>query len=258
MEIRCPSCHTIIQKENINEEDGYGLCDICENSFLLSDVPDNNKLKEQETQLDEAQSFKDVLKDSPRGVYINEESGRITIGVNFSAITIKGIIVLLVGIIVIGFMGYFIFGGFLPIIKNIADSGGNIWANPATYFFIVFAIPVFIAFSAWLLSVIMIMGKMEIVLGKESWVFTGIGKVGIKKTFDWKSAKRVYKRTWTISRSPSRNNNNRGATNTYYEIVIEGKGKNKVNFGKILNDTFKKQFEYILLALQYYHKHRNE
>jgi len=254
MEIRCPSCHTIIQKENIHEEDGYGLCDICKDFFLLSDVPDNNKLKEQEIKLAKAQSLKDVVKDSPKGVYINEESDRITIGINFNAKIISGIIFLLIGFVIVGFTGYFIFGGFLPVIKDIADSGQNIWANPAIYFFIVFAVPTVIVFGAWIVTVIMvIMGKMEIVLGKESWVFIGVGNIGMKKTFDWKSAKKVYKRTWETTRGRG----SKSTTRTNYEIVIEGKDKSKVKFGKALNGAYQKQFEYILLALQYYHKHRN-
>ena len=255
MEIRCPSCHTLIQKENINEEEGWGFCDTCKDSFLLSDVPDNNELEKQESKLDEAQSLKDILHDSPKGVYIYEESDRITIGVKLRAIPISGIIGLFIAFIILVFTVGFIFGGFLPVIKSIADAGQNIWANPAIYFFIVFTVPVVFVFGGWIITIIMvIMGKMEVVLGKDSWVFTGIDKIGIKKTFDWKHVQRVYKRTWTTSRSRDRRRGI-GIYNTHYEIVIQG--KTKVNFGKILNDTYKKQFEYILLALQYYHKHRN-
>ena len=253
MEIRCPSCHTVIQKENINEEEGWGFCNTCKDSFLLSDVPDNDELEKQEVKLDEAQSLKDIAHDSPKGVYIHEESGRITIGVKLCSIPVGGIIVLFIAFIIIVFTGGFIFGGFLPVIKSIADSGQNIWANPAIYFFIVFASPIVFVFGGWIITIIMvIMGKMEIVLGKDSWVFTGIGKIGIKKIFDWKHVQRTYKRTWTTQHSSDRS---RRIYNTHYEIIIQG--KTKVNFGKILNGTYKKQFEYILLALQYYHKHRN-
>jgi len=91
---------------------------------------------------------------------------------------------------------------------------------------------------------------MEVVIGKDSWVFTGIKNTGIKNTFDWKSVRRVYKRTW----EPTITSGGRRKTTIRYEIIIEG--KNKVNFGRILNGTYRKQFEYILLALQYYHKRR--
>jgi len=144
---------------------------------------------------------------------------------------------------------------FIPTIRDIAVSDRNILAHPVLYIFILITIPFVFVFGVWLISVLMaIFGKVEVVIGKDSWIFMGIKNMGIKKTFDWKSVRRVYKRTWETTHTSGVGSGGRRQTNIHYEIIIEG--KKKVNFGKILNDTYKKQFEYILLALQYYHMHR--
>jgi hypothetical protein len=248
MEIRCPSCHTLIQKENIHEEEGYAVCDTCEHYFLLSDAPDTNELKKQEAKLEETRSFDEIVKNPPKGVYIQDKAGTITIGTKLRSIT--AYVTLSIVIIVTGFTGYYILGAFIPAIRD-AGSDGNIWAYPFLYIFILIAMPLVFVYCLWLISVLMVLfGKIEVVIGKDSWVFTGIKNTGIKNTFDWKSVRRVYKRTW----EPTITSGGRRKTTIRYEIIIEG--KNKVNFGRILNGTYRKQFEYILLALQYYHKRR--
>jgi hypothetical protein len=79
-----------------------------------------------------------------------------------------------------------------------------------------------------------LMGELRFTIGKESYFFRGIGKIGLKKKIDWYVAKEIY-----IDSSVFRKNKQ-------YYIVFKGTKKQKINI-TILNDEKK---AYFLKALQ--------
>ena len=256
MNIICPNCNNpVVDKEAINKEQGYALCDNCEISFLLSDVPDVDASGKQEPQ-----SIEDNIKNPPKGAYINEYTEKTIIGTSLRSIpTNSNLIVFPVIVGVIVFMSMFSYAAITNWIIPIFTTGGA-FAYPPTYFYIILSLLICIStmflIGGFILTILMIIGgKVVVVLeGKNSYVFTGIGEKGIKKKFDWNSTKKVYKRVWTKTKNA---NSSRSNTRTYYEIIIEEKGKNKINFGGILQGLYDTYFHYILAALKYYHEKNN-
>ena len=64
MEIKCPSCQQSITKKDINEEEGYGLCETCQNHFLLSDISDEND--EKQSNKKQKKSPEELVNDPPK------------------------------------------------------------------------------------------------------------------------------------------------------------------------------------------------
>ena len=246
--IICPDCDNPVKESDINTEDGYAFCDICKNSFPLSDVPDN-----QTGQSQKPQSVEDIFKNPPKEVYTNKYEDKIIIGT--STRSVSGIVLLfIVAGGILWFMGSIIFGMLSWFIPHIKNSDGVLTYPPAyllMFIFVLTSAGTLFLFGGFLISLLMaINGKVEVVLGKESYTFTGIGNIGITKKFDWQSVKKIYKRTWKTT--GRRDSSGRRTLRTHYEIIIEG--ESKVNFGRILQGLYDKQFNYILAALKYYHE----
>jgi hypothetical protein len=92
-----------------------------------------------------------------------------------------------------------------------------------------------------------IAGKVEIVIGDDSYVFIGLGKIGIKRRFDWNSTIHIYE---------DKNNGNGFFQNNRYSSSIFIEGKTRIKFGSGLKEDRK---YFLLTALKYfYSKNRNK
>jgi len=108
-----------------------------------------------------------------------------------------------------------------------------------------------IVLGAWIASIILaIGGKVEVVISSDSYVFTGIGKIGIKKKFIWSSVKKIYKRTWEKTTRDRRSG--RASTTHYKEIIIQT-STDKIGVGRVLDGLYNDRFEFLLTVLRYHH-----
>ena len=86
-----------------------------------------------------------------------------------------------------------------------------------------------------------IAGKIEVVIGNISYVFIGVGKIGIKKHFDWNSVSRIYQEKYegNLERST---------------IFIETTDKRKnIEFGTELEDENR---YFLFKMLQYFNDNK--
>lgn len=195
-------------------------------------------------------SFEEIKENPPKGAYIYEDFDTITIGTSTGSL-VAAVLLLIIPGAILGFMcmfSYALLSVFIQQVHNAAD----IFSSPLTFLLALFVLLTcggsLLLFILILISLIMtISGKVEVVLGKDSYVFTGIGKIGIKKSFDRLSVKNVYKRRWITTRLDS---SRRKTKRVNYEIIIEE--NKKINFGKILQGLYEEQFHFILAALEYY------
>ena len=221
MNITCPACDHEIESENIIAEKDYGFCIICQKEFELSDIFIVPNVDNQETM------FFD-LHIPPKGTWINESSEKIVIGAIERDLA-GGIFLLILTLTMI--TGAIIFTFFIDGISAYSIFAGILCLS-GSCFFAPFAIK-------------LLAGKVEIIIGKESYVYKGVWKKGIKEIFDWNTVVKIDK-TKIKNRE------------TYITIKAEGKtmrnfaGKitNKIYFGGDLTET---QRYFILNALQYYH-----
>ncbi|MDR2517204.1 MAG: hypothetical protein LBC88_07480, partial [Spirochaetaceae bacterium] len=74
MKIICPNCNHLIEKENINVENDYGFCTICQNAFNISSLLNNNSIK------GEISLYEEIINNPPKGTWKYEDFDKITIG----------------------------------------------------------------------------------------------------------------------------------------------------------------------------------
>ena len=128
--------------------------------------------------------------------------------------------------------------------------GSQIVNKEFDLFLSLFGVP-FLAGTVIMLSMTLlaIAGKVEVVIGHESYVFKGVGKIGIKKRFDWNSVIRIYESDHNIGNDVSVDS--RYSSSRYSSIFIEGKERIKIGGG------LKENRKYLLLtALKYYHSRK--
>ena len=85
------------------------------------------------------------------------------------------------------------------------------------------------------INLMAIAGKVEVAIGMDSYVFTGVGKIGIKKRFDWDSVNNIYEQE-NIRSTGSRNNKITSS------IIMEGSTRIKIGTG------LKEEHRYFLLT----------
>ncbi|MDR0322487.1 MAG: hypothetical protein LBI28_13385 [Treponema sp.] len=226
MKIICPTCSHEIEKENINAEKDYVFCNMCQNAFKISDLLDTAGHNENETILAEK-----IIKNPPKGAWKYKDFNKLIIGATTRSLT---------ALFLVPFM----------IVWSGGSIGGIYIMQMITGEFNLFlslcGIPFLIGSIFLLATTLMtVVGKVEIVIGDDSYVFTGVGKIGIKKRFDWKSVVRIYEDKNTVTGFFS---NNRYSSSIYLE------GKTRIRFGNGLKEEHK---YFLLTALRYYHNIRN-
>jgi YHS domain-containing protein len=224
MKIICQNCNHLIENEFINAGENYYFCNDCKNAFKISDLLNNNNENE-------VNILKGIINNPPKGTWKHEDYDHIVIG----ATTRSPIAFFLIPFMTV-WTGGAIGGIYLTqIIKGEFD-----------LFVSLFGIPFIIgAIIFWSLTLMVTIGKVEIIIGKESYVFTGVGRIGIKRKFDWNSIIRIYEEKNNGNWSFSFNRNSSS-------IFIEG--KTRIKFG----DGLKEERKYYLVAILKYLHNKKE
>ena len=253
MKAMCPGCDNIIEKSNINLKTCNVYCEKCNSTHTMSEAFDHYALKKKELM---RKKLDNILENPPKRTYINEGPEKIVIGT--STRSLLNLFILLIAFLLSGAVFSFSYGHLFTFVNYIRNTG-DFLTNPQTYLsllFVLLCVPPIIGSVLILICIpIAINGKVEIVIGKESYIFTGIGKIGLKKKFDWDSVKRIYMHTFKVSTERMQPSGPK-PKDTYHQIIIECKGNEKVKFGKYLRGGYFYELHYLLAALQYYHKQK--
>lgn len=228
MKMKCPVCDAAIPKKEIDSA-GYAFCTKCRRSFVFDGADIQNQaaaepLGNQITEIPE-----EITKYPPRGTWLKQNAGRIVIGASTRSLT---------GAIFLVFFAAFWNG--LLIFMTVGTVGNVFAGSGISGWMLLFLLPfwlagIFVASQA----LMTLFGKIEVVVGRDSYVFTGIGSLGAKKRFDWNAAESIYARTFTSQDSEG------GTTRRIY-LFIDGGGQ--VKFGGQLSGE--KQ-SYIVEILKY-------
>jgi len=192
------------------------------NTVIMETIyPNSDDLNENEN-FDEIRLAREIMNNPPKGAWKREELGKIIIG----STTRSAIAFFLVPFMTVWSGGAI--GGIY--VSQIINGEFNLFLS-------LFGIP-FLAGSIifWSVALMAIGGKVEVVIGKESYVFTGLGKIGIKRKFDWNSIVRIYEER------------SRGRHGHSSSIYMEG--KTRVEFGNGLSEERK---YFLITTLKYLH-----
>lgn len=210
--MKCPNCQTSIPIQNINVQTDIGKCDACSSVFKVSDI------------------FTDVnprfnINHAPAGAWFHQNFNQTTVG----ATTRSPMAFFLVPFMLVWS------GGSLGGIY-----GSQIVSGEFDLFMSLFGIPFFIGSVVfWSITLMAIWGKVELTFNKQGGtIFTGVGKIGITKRFQWNEVARIEEST-----SQYKYPGGHGA-----QIVFEG--KNRHTFGSGLNEQRR---YYLLQALKTMH-----
>jgi hypothetical protein len=187
MKIKCQNCKYIFQIEK-----GYGdesedtvLCLNCNKEISLLSIEEYNEQDDIE--------------------YINtntwEENKIIKIPLNTGRVFFTGIIIIAIGLF-----------GFIQAIIN------KSW-GPNIYIYIIFSI-----IGCYIL-LMYFYGKLIFSIGKNSFIFTGVGKIGFKKKIDWNTVKEIYRDKSLLKRGRK------------YYIILRGNKKVKIDITWLNENT---------------------
>ena len=198
--MKCPKCKSDIQTENINIQTDIALCESCQNIFNISENIENY--------LDDGFN----VNDTPRGTWIKTDFNNTIIG----ATTRSPIAFFLVPFMLVwsgGSVGG-IYGN--QIVRGEFDLVQSLVGIPFLIGSIVF----------WSFALMAIWGKVELTLNNQGGkIFTGIGNIGLNKTFLWSD----------ISSLKEKQANFRYPGSQGGRIVFEG--KKRISFGSGLKDA---------------------
>ncbi|MDC1067579.1 hypothetical protein OAQ99_00315 [Candidatus Kapabacteria bacterium] len=196
--MKCPKCNSGIKSEYINIQSDIARCSACNNVFVISES------------LNSTFDYNFNIQDSPNGTWIISDYNNTTIG----ASTRSAIAFFLVPFMLI-WSGASIGGIY----------GSQIYNAKFDLLLSLFGIPFLIgSIIFWSLALMSIWGKVEITLNSQGGkIFKGIGKVGLKKRFDWADISK-------ISEKSSHFRNSKRGTSIFFE------GAKRISFGSTLND----------------------
>ena len=208
--MNCPKCKAEIASTDINIEKDIAKCMNCNHVFTISSVVKIHRVID--------------VNNPPKGAWYFDEYRSTIVG----ASTRSPIAFFLVPFMLVWS------GGSLGGIY-----GGQILSGEYSLMMSLFGLPFLIGtIILGSVTAMAIAGKVELKFDKEiGTIFTGVGNIGITKTFNWKDIDEV-KETSSILRNSSSNNQN-----------ISFIGQSKTSFGTGLNDE-KRYF--ILCILQNY------
>ena len=223
MKIVCTNCSHDIENENINAEKDFFYCVNCQNAYKISDLL--NEHNENDTI-----PYKEIINNPPKGTWKLEDPEKIVIG----STTRSPIAFFLVPFMII-WSGGSIGGIYVTqIISRKFDLFSSLFGIPFLIGSIIF----------WSVTLMAIVGKVEVTIGKDSFVFTGVWKIGIKRKFDWNSIIHIYE---------DRNYRSGFFQNNRYSSSIIMEGKTRIKFGIGLKEDRK---FYLLNALKYFHSRK--
>lgn len=197
--MKCPKCDSEIKAENINIQSDIAQCVTCNTVFKISEY------------IDTTSDDHFNINDKPRGTWVKTNFNTTIIG----ATTHSPIAFFLVPLMLVWF------GGSLGGIY-----GTQIASGEFDLFQFLFGIPFLIgSIVFWSFALMAIWGKVEVTLDNRGGkVFTGIGNIGINKSFLWTDISKI-KEVQTNFRYPG----SRGSS-----LVFEG--KKRISFGSGLKE----------------------
>ena len=252
MKIICPKCSSLIEPENINVQKDYAFCNVCQNVFNISSIVDvndgqYNKISRETARISEetVKISEEMVNNPPKGAWKYENYDRIVIGASTRSPA---------AFFLIPFMA----------IWSVASIGGiyitQIIRGEFNLILSLVGIP-FLAATVFLGSIALmtIAGKVNIVIGRDSYVFRGIGIIGTKKRFDWNSVAKIYEEEHSENRELRNSEDGidvmappRTITSIFMEFM---EGEKRINIGKGLKREHK---YYLFTALKYFHENRRK
>ena len=221
MEIICSNCNHLIEKENINVEKDYFFCNVCQNVLKISDLVNNDEIK----------LSNELINNPPKGTWKHEDYNEKLIGSTTRSP---------VAFVFVPFMTVWTGGSVGGIIHNMVIEG------EFSLFLSLVCLPfLIVSIIIWKFLLMTIAGKVEIFMGKEnSYIFRGIGKIGIKKRFDWTLVRNIYEEKKEL---------NPFFPNNRYDFTIYMDEKTKM---KVIMGLRHDRRNYILSVLNYYKNKR--
>ena len=210
MKIQCPKCRRGVPQEQVNMGTDLAFCPKCNSSFKISETVDLDVVNE------------NILREPPSGAWFKKEIDRVVVGASTRSPAAFFIVPFII-VWTVGSVGG-IYGS--QFASGELDPGLSLFGLPFLIGSIIFG-------SAALMTVF---GKVEVSIGNSSSVFTGIGRVGWTRPFDWPAIQTIRG----------------GGANVQYPgghdgaIVLEG--RTALNFGSGLNE---KRRYFVLNALKY-------
>ena len=208
--MNCPKCNYTLPGENINIQANIGKCDSCGNVFSVSETINstiNNAFN---------------INNPPSGTWFRRDYNEVIIG----ASTRSAIAFFLVPFMLIWS------GGSLGGIYGTQIINGEFEVTSS-----LFGIPFLLgSLFFWGITVMAIWGKVEITMDRQGGnVFTGVGKIGLTKSFNWKHVSRVKEAPSKIGYPGSHGG----------KLVLDG--ADRISFGTGLNENRR---YYVMSALQ--------
>jgi hypothetical protein len=212
MKIQCPNCKQAVPANQVNVETDLAFCPACNEGFRISESIDQDAVSAE------------ILRNPPKGAWFREETDRIVVGGSTRSP---------VAFFLVPFMCVWS-GGSLGGIYGTQIAKGHFNLTES-----LFGIPFLLgSILFWSLALMSIWGKAEVSIGRNSFVFIGIGSVGWKRRFDWLSVKTIREDV-TSMRYPG---------SQQAAIVMEG--SERLKFGTGLNEARR---YFLLNALKYLH-----
>ena len=230
MKIICPQCDSDIPQQHINIEKNMFLCPACNEVFNLSAV------MEQE----EAAITGEAINNPPKGITVKKNFDELVVSIYTRA---PGSVFLILFTLCFG--GVSFFGLFAFLRTGIFGEGpraGNIFFAAILLIF-----PLASLFLA-AMTIYSIFGRIDLVWGNSTYIFRGVGNIGIKKYIDWKNVKEIYMHTSTDSEG-----------SVSKSICIQGNETIKIST-RFLNET---KTRFLLSLLKYFRygitaQHKNQ
>jgi len=208
--MNCPHCNSPLQTENLNIATDTGLCIECNTIFKVSEL------------LNPIVTSEFDINQSPKGTWIRAEINELIVGGSTRSV-----------------MAFFLVP--FMIIWTSFSVGGTLLAafsdGEVNWFLVLFSIP-FLAGAVlfWSIAMMFIWGKVEVRLHKSGGtIFTGLGKIGRRKHFNWQEVDRVG---ITPTLKTSKGYSGGG-------LYLEGPNR-KIDFGSFLNAEKKIYFQQAL------------
>ncbi|HEY3320340.1 MAG TPA: hypothetical protein VGP72_07735 [Planctomycetota bacterium] len=213
MKTFCPQCEQLIGAEDVNVAKDVAFCRKCNEAYILSDLVADSEEAPSEPPVD--------LQNPPRGAWYRQDWEGFEVGVStrhYSAFFLVPFMLVWSGGSLGGLYGSQIMSGKFSLFQSL--------------FGIPFLIGTIILGSIAVMSVV---GKITVtVRDNAGCVFTGVGRIGWRRRFDWGEAQRVYETFKNTGKSTSK------------VIVIEGKERTELS--AIENE---RRHFFMLRALQY-------
>jgi hypothetical protein len=205
--LSCPTCETVVVPDDVNVAKDVAYCRKCNVAFSLSELVHDGEDERVAVAPDPAVDFNQP----PKGVWFEQTFEGFVIGATTRSA---------LGCFLVPFMCVWS-GGSLGGIYGTQIINGQ-FSLFQTLFGIPFLIGTVIIGS---LAVMCVIGRVVLTVDRDSGsVFTGVGKIGFTKRFEWKDVTRVYEEEKRGSKG-----------SVTKQIVLEG--KDRITFGSMLSDN---------------------